>query len=262
MVDFSRAVGRLTDNQQLNEMSWPQIKAALDAGMRTIVAAAGSTEQHGPHLPIQTDTLLGTFLVQGIVERLPGVFQGPTIPFGVSDHHMLFSGTITLDVPTFKEVVRQYAASLAAHGFENIFIIPSHGGNFAPLRELQDETGGRIGGARFHAFSDLMQFVEVMYAVGEADGISPKIGGAHAGESETSMVLAARPELVEMEYAVEGYVGEFDDAAVAAIFQKGMTALTNNGILGDARPATAERGLRYRNALADMLAAWISERMP
>lgn len=262
VVDVSKAVGRLNTDQQLNEMSWPEIKAALDAGRRTIVAAAGSTEQHGPHLPLQTDTLLGTFLVEAIVQRLPGVFQGPTIPFGVSEHHMAFSGTITLDAPTFKEVVRQYAASLASHGFENIVIVPSHGGNFAPLRELVEETGGRIGGARFIAYTDLLAFDGISKTVADADGITPQVAGAHAGEAETSMVLAARGELVEMDYAVEGFVGEFDDAAIKAIFSEGMLALTNNGILGDARPATAERGFRYRDAMADALAAWISERIP
>jgi creatinine amidohydrolase len=243
-------------------MTWPEIKAALDAGYRTIVAAAGSTEQHGPHLPLQTDTLLGTFLVEAIVARLPGVFQGPTIPFGVSEHHMPFAGTITLDTPIFKEVVRQYVASLAAHGFEHIVIIPSHGGNFAPLRELEAETGGWIGGARFIAYTDIHGFIGVMYEVAAQDGITPQVAGAHAGESETSLVLAARADLVAMEYAVEGFVGEFDDAAMAAVFDRGMIALTDNGVLGDARPATAERGLRYRDAMADALAAWIRERLP
>jgi len=180
----------------------------------------------------------------------------------VSDHHMPFAGTITLDVPTFKEVVRQYVASLAAHGFENIFIIPSHGGNFGPLRQLEDETGGRIGGARFITFSDIQEFIGATYPVAEADGITPNVAGAHAGESETSLVLAARGELVEMEFAEEGYVGAFDDAAMKAVFERGMVALTSNGILGDARPATAARGFAYRDAMADALAAWIRERIP
>ena len=262
MVDTSKSVGRLTNRQRLDEMSWPQIKAAIDAGHRTVVAAAGSIEQHGPHLPLQTDTLLGTFLVQAIVERLPNVFQGPTIPFGVSEHHMPFSGTITMPRDVFKATVREYVASLASHGFEQVFIIPSHGGNFGPLRELEVETGGNIGGARYVAYSDLNAFIQVMYGVAEKDGITPAVCGAHAGEAETSLVLAARGDLVEMEYAEEGFVDTFDDAAQRAVFEKGMIALTSNGILGDARPADAERGLAYRDAMADMLAAWIQERMP
>ena len=262
MVDTSKAQGRANDKRTLNELSWPEIKAALDGGRRTVIAAAGSTEQHGPHLPLQTDTLLGTFIVEAIVERIPGSFQGPTIPFGVSDHHMPFAGTITLDKECFKELVRQYVTSLAAHGFENVVIVPSHGGNFGPLKELDEEVGGRIGGARFIAFHDLMAFIVPMNAVAAQDGITPGVAGAHAGEAETSLVLAARGELAQMEHAEEGYVGDFGQEAADLVFAKGMPALTSNGILGDARPATVERGLRYRDAMADMLADWIRERLP
>lgn len=262
MVNQQLAEGRLSERRKLEEMSWTQIKAAIENGQKTVIAAAGSMEQHGPHLPIQTDTLLGTFLVDAISERVPGILRGPTIPFGVSNHHMKFAGTITLDEACFKEVVRQYVESLAAHGFETVFIIPSHGGNFGPLGQLEQETGGSIGGARFHAYSDLMGFVSVFNSVAESDGITPEEAGAHAGEAETSLVLAAREDLVEMDYAIEGYVGAFGDAEVTRLFSEGMTALTDNGILGDSRPATRERGFTYRDTMADFLTDWIRERIP
>ena len=208
------------------------------------------------------DTLLGTFLVEAIVARIPGAFQGPTIPFGVSDHHMPFAGTITLDGETFKTVVRQYAESLAHHGFRTIVIVPSHGGNFGPLRELEADLGGAVGDARFIAFHDLMVFMEIMNQVGSTEDISPGVAGAHAGEAETSLVLAAREELAQMDHAIEGYVGDFGEEAAATIFSQGMPALTDNGILGDARPADRDRGFRYRDVMADALADWIRERIP
>jgi creatinine amidohydrolase len=262
MVNTSFVAGRQTDKTRLDEMAWPEVRAALESGRTTIIAAAGSMEQHGPHLPMQTDTLLGTFLVEGIVARIPGALQGPTIPFGVSEHHMKFAGTITLDSDAFKTVVRQYAESLASHGFKNIVIVPSHGGNFAPLGELAQESGGRIGDANFILYSDLMAFMGPMNAVAARDDISQQVAGAHAGEAETSLVLAAREELAQMDYAVEGYVGDFGLEAASKIFAEGMTALTDNGILGDARPAVRERGYAYREAMADLLAAWILERIP
>lgn len=262
MVNQQLAQGRLSGKTRLDEMSWPEVRAALDNGQTTIVAAAGSMEQHGPQLPLQTDALLGTSYVEAVVARLPGLLQGPTIPFGVSEHHMRFAGTITLDETTFKEVVRHYVESLARHGFERVIILPSHGGNFAPLAALGDETSGRIGGAEFLAFTDLLGFVDVLNGVAAADGLTAAQAGAHAGEAETSMVLAARPDLVSMEHAVEGYVGEFGQSQVTRLFDEGMTALTDNGILGDARPATAERGRRHINALADYIADWLRERIP
>lgn len=252
----------MAEIRRLAEMHWPEVREALDTGTRTVVAAAGSMEQHGPHLPFQTDTLIGTVLADAVASRLDNVIVGPTIPFGVSEHHMAFPGTITLDTPTFKEVVRQYVASLAKHGFETVAILPSHGGNFGPLASLHEDTGGRIGGARFLPFTDLMTFLDVMNRMAAENDITPQVAGAHAGESETSIVLAERPQLVLMDKAAEGFVGTFDEAASQTIFEKGMTALTANGILGDARPAQAERGRRYIDALADMLAEFVRERLP
>lgn len=252
----------MAELQRLAEMHWPEVRAALDSGTKTVVAAAGSMEQHGPHLPFQTDTLLGTVLSDAVASRLEHVIVGPTIPFGVSEHHMAFPGTITLDTATFKEVVRQYVASLAKHGFETVVILPSHGGNFGPLASLHEETGGRIGGARFLPFTDLMSFLDVMNGAAAEFSVTPQVAGAHAGEAETSMVLSERPNLVLMEKAEEGFVGTFDEAASKTIFEKGMTALTANGILGDARTATAVHGERYFEVLADMLAEFIRERVP
>ena len=252
----------MAEVRRLAEMHWPEVRAALDAGMNTVVCGAGSMEQHGPHLPFQTDALLGTVLAEAVGTRLDHVIVGPTIPFGVSEHHMAFPGTITLEKETFKAVVRQYVASLARHGFTNVVVLPSHGGNFGPLAELENETGGKIGGARFLPFTDLMSFIAVMNAAAAQDGITPQVAGAHAGETETSMVLAAKPDLVLMDQAAEGFVGDFDEDAARLIFAQGMTALTQNGILGDARPADAERGRRYIDGLADMLAEFIRERIP
>mgnify|MGYP001029581000 FL=1 len=251
----------MAEIKRLADLHWPDVRALLDSGVRTVVAAAGSMEQHGPQLPFQTDTLLGTVLAEAVAERLGNVLVGPTIPFGVSEHHMAFPGTITLDTATFKAVVRHYVASLAHHGFTTVIVIPSHGGNFAPLRELEEETGGQIGGARYLPYTDLMAFMKPMEETAAKDGITPQVAGAHAGEAETSMVLAARPDLVDMSQAAEGFVGTFDAAAAQLIFERGMTALTANGILGDARPADAARGERYIAALADMLAAYFRERM-
>lgn len=247
---------------RLEEMSWFQVQQALVSGVRTVVAAAGSMEQHGPHMPMITDTLLGTAIADGVAERMGNVLRGPTIPFGVSEHHMAFKGTITLDVETFKAVVRQYVHSLAHHGFETVIIIPSHGGNFAPLDQLHVETGGEINGARYLPYTDLWEFVATMNKIAEPDGISAEVSGAHAGEAETSMVLATRPELVDMSRAEAGFLGQMDAENARKLFEHGMTALTDNGILGDARPADAERGRRYIDGMANYLAAWFQERLP
>lgn len=238
----------------LAAMSWPDVQRALDAGHRTVLFSAGSTEQHGPHLPLATDTLLGDALADGVCGRLPGVVRGPTLRLGVSPHHMAFPGTISLSEATFKAVVTDYVASLGTHGFEAVLVIPSHGGNFAPLYELYADTGGRIGGARFVPYTDLLQFVDALSGVGLRDGLPPEVSGSHAGEAETSIVLALDDALVSMESAAAGYDRPLDDEVAAVLFASGTRALSEIGVLGDARPARADRGRRYLDALVDLLA--------
>ncbi|WP_116949028.1 creatininase family protein [Jiangella endophytica] len=240
---------------RLAESSWTQVRAALDAGRRTALFAVGSTEQHGPHLPLMADTLLGDALVTRLAPRLGDVVVGPTVPFGVATHHMAFPGTVTLDTETFQAVVLQYVASLASHGFEAVLVVPSHGGNFGPLAQLLESTGGVVGGARFVPYTGLGEFVAVLERVGRDDDIPPEIGGVHAGEAETSIMLAERPDLVDMSAAVRGFDGAFDDDVARRIFTGGTAALSDNGVLGDARPADAARGARYLDALTDLLVA-------
>ena len=243
------------------ELTWPEVRDALEEGYDTIVIAAGSTEQHGPHLPEMTDTLIGTALVRMIVEQLPHALQGPTISIGCSEHHMSFPGSVTLSHETFIAVVRDVAHSFARHGFRTIVFIPSHGGNFGPLGEAVRGLTDALAQVRVLAFTDLVGFVIVFNETAAGFGISSAVAGAHAGEAETSIDLALRPDLVRMDEAAEGYIGPFDAAVSARIFSEGMPALTANGILGDARPATAAHGHAYLAAMAAHLVDWIeSER--
>ncbi len=176
------------------ELTWPEVRDAIAQGYDTILVAAGSIEQHGPHLPEMTDTLIGTHLVRAIVERLPKALQGPTISIGCSEHHMAFAGTVTLRTETFIAVVRDVAHALAHHGFRTIAFIPSHGGNFAPLTEAMRGLNDDLNGAKAVAFGDLVGFVGVLSGVSAQFDISPEISGAHAGESETSLDLLLRPD--------------------------------------------------------------------
>ncbi|NED96282.1 creatininase family protein [Phytoactinopolyspora alkaliphila] len=234
-------------------MSWPEVETALKQGRRTVVFACGSIEQHGPHLPLVTDTLFGDVLSARVAERMRGVLTGPTLPLGVSPHHMSFPGTITLSAPTFTKVVAEYIESLASHGFENVLVIPSHGGNFGPLGDLLHQTGGRIGTARFIPYTGLQAFIKAMTEVGNRDGVSSAVSGSHAGEAETSIMLAMRPDLVDLAAAVPGYLGHFDDETADRLFEGGTAALSEMGVLGDPRPADAERGVRYLRSLTDLL---------
>jgi creatinine amidohydrolase len=244
-------------SRHLADLSWPEVRAALAAGWDTVVVAAGSIEQHGPHLPLLTDTLIGDGLGAAIVSRLDRALQGPTISLGCSEHHMAFPGTITMEKATFIAVASDYARSLARHGFRYVCFVPSHGGNFGPLREAVDALGGRIDDTTVATFSDLSGFIEVLNASQLPFDVTAERSGAHAGESETALVLHLRPDLARSELAEEGYVGPFGAEQQQLIFSEGMPALTANGILGDARGAEPEFGVAALDALADFLTAWV-----
>ena len=244
----------------LAEMTWPDVEAAVDAGIRSAVVAVGAIEQHGPHLPLATDTLIATETARRVAERMPHVLLGPTLPIGVSTHHLSFPGTFSVAERAFQDQVSSAVASLGSHGIEQVFVLSGHGGNYGPLARLAGEVGGRIGATDFVPFADLDAFLEVFYAVSAGDGITRETSGAHAGEWETSIMLALHPELVRMDDAEAGFVDVFDTATADRLFRDGTASLAANGVLGDPRPATAERGERHLTAWVDTLVGYFSAR--
>src|SRR5438552_13182353 len=100
---------------ELDALTWPQVRSEIEAGRDTVVLALGATEQHGPHLPLATDALLGDHLAREIAERLDA-FVAPTVRFGCSSHHLGFPGTISITPETFTTLVADVLRSLAAGG--------------------------------------------------------------------------------------------------------------------------------------------------
>jgi creatinine amidohydrolase len=232
---------------RLDEMTWPEIKAAIAGGRTRVVFACGATEQHGPHLPLKVDALIGTALAEAVADRLDA-FAAPTLHVGCSRHHMDFPGTLTLTEPTFKAVVREHCDSLRAHGFTEILVIPSHGGNFRPLAELVPELPG------VQTYTDLEGMIgaweEIIVAAG---GPAGHVGG-HADIAEASMILALRPELVRAAEAAAGYTGD-PQAVLSRIFTDGFASVTANGVLGDPAGMSPELGRALLDGMAERIAA-------
>jgi creatinine amidohydrolase len=210
-------------------------------------------EQHGPHLPLITDALIAEAVTERVARRLPDVLLGPTLQVGVSKHHLALPGTMSISEEVFAGQVLDCAESLASHGFEKVLVVSGHGGNFAPLERLGRRCGGKAGSAELVLYTDLTAVLRVMEAVAAQDGVSAAECGAHAGDFETSMMLALRPDLVDLSVARAGFLGGWNDESSAAFFDRGVTALDSAGVLGDPRRATAERGARYLQALEDLM---------
>lgn len=244
---------------RLFEMTRPEVEQAIAAGVNTVVVTFGSTEQHGLHLPLGTDSMWGEELGDRVARALGDALLAPGVRVGCSEHHMAFAGSLTLRQETFIQTVADLCRGLAQHGFRNLVLIPTHGGNFRPLAQAVDAIRTELPQANLIAFTDLNELMNEVFRVGKARGIAPEQAGGHAGEHETSLMLALRPELVQMNHAQPGYTG--DQMSVAPIvFQKGFRAVTENGVLGDPRPASATNGEAYLNALTEMLVRFVNAR--
>src|SRR5207302_2428377 len=104
-------------------LTWPQVRSEIEAGRDTVVLALGATEQHGYHLPLATDALLGDHLARALADRLDA-FLGPTLRVGCSEHHLGFAGTMSLSEDTFHAVVGDLVRSLSKGGFRRIVLVP------------------------------------------------------------------------------------------------------------------------------------------
>jgi creatinine amidohydrolase len=239
---------------ELDRLTWPQVRSEQERGRDTVVVAFGATEQHGPHMPLATDALLGDHLARGVAERLDA-FLAPTVRIGCSEHHLEFPGTLSISEATFHGVVGDVVRSLARGGFRRVVLLPTHGGNFRPLAEALQELGP-VPGIEIRALTDLNALFAIARLGEEEHGVPLGQGGVHAGEWETSMLMAIHPELVHLERGEPGYTGDAQ-AAIGAIFGAGVHSVSANGVIGDPTQASAEHGARYwdevlRIVLADV----------
>lgn len=241
----------------MQSMSSTAIEEAISSGSRTAIVVAGSVEQHGPHLPCETDSIYGEALAGRLAETLGSTLVAPVIKPGVSDHHLGFAGTFTIPVELLVLQVEAYLTSLAGMGIERVILTSSHGGNFIPLTEALPRLNADAEtlGVEIVPILDLFAFVDALRKVPAERGLDQGLSAVQADLIETSIMLYLRPEAVRMDLAEIGHMQDFD---VAEMFKDGLHTITANGILGDPRGATAELGEAIVGALDEYLLAGVS----
>jgi mycofactocin system creatininase family protein len=219
----------LTD--RLEAMAWPAV-AAVASG-RLLVLPLGSTEQHGPHLPCSTDTDIAVALADALASRRSDVVVAPALPYGAAGEHAGFAGTLSLGTTVLEQALVELVRS--ADAFAGVVIVCGHGGNAdavnAAVGRLRDE------GRRVLAWAP-----------------SVRGGDAHAGRTETSLLLALRPLAVEVDRVEAGAlqpVGEL----LPALRAGGVVAVSANGVLGDPSQASAAEGVQLLQDLTGALVA-------
>jgi creatinine amidohydrolase len=245
---------------RMEEMAWPDIKAAIEQGFTTAVVGVGSTEQHGPHLPTMTDARIGEEVAHVVALQLGDALQARTVDVGVSEHHLAFAGTLSLRPETLKMILRDYVDSLVRSGFKRIVFVPTHGGNFATVEQVIVESREAHRGIEVTGYTDLFGLTGFLNQLSAEHGITAEESGAHAGESETSIMMALERDLVVPERFAPGYLGPVGESEFKVIVERGMPALSSSGVLGDPRKASAEKGGLYLERLADFLVGKLGTR--
>jgi creatinine amidohydrolase/Fe(II)-dependent formamide hydrolase-like protein len=239
----------------LDELSTVQVRDLLSSGWDTVIVPLGATEQHGPALPLLVDNEHGVQTALRAARTLGNTLVGPVVTLGYSPEHAGFAGTVSLSKSTLAGMLRDIAESHARSGFHVVYFWIAHGGNNAVLQEVLPSLEWKWPGCYVTGLRDLAGYVANTWdRVPLEKGISLSISGSHAGEFETSMMLAARPDLVRMQSAEAGNSAPFETIA-SAMMRDGIDSVSKNGVLGDQRPANAKRGEFYLDTLAAYLVA-------
>lgn len=233
----------MTHSRHLAHHTWSEV-AGLDKQNGVVILPIGAVEQHGHHLPLLTDTIIVNRILDAALAALPddvAAWALPTLPYGKSNEHTGFPGTVSLGAQTLLAVLHDIARSLADAGFRRLAFLNGHGGNSALLEMAAREIRVATGLLCFCLQPAL--FVEPPFPISAEE----RRLGFHGGELETSLLLTIAPELVQMERAVRHYAEFPETGTPLFFFGPAATAWlsrdwSESGIFGDATLGTAEKG--------------------
>jgi creatinine amidohydrolase len=224
---------------ELGRATWRQVEAT--AGEVLLAVPLGSLEQHGPHLPLDTDTRIAEAIAHGLAGRRPDVIVAPAVAYGASGEHASFPGTLLVGHDVLAELLVEVVRS-ARSTFRGVVLVNAHGGNEQALATVERWSG---------AEGDAVLAWRAVVAGGDA----------HAGRTETSLMLAVAPAAVRLELAEPGCT-EPIDRLLPRLRAEGVRPVSSNGVLGDPTGASAEEGCALLDALVSDLASSVTRRWP
>lgn len=224
----------------LAALTSPDVAALAAAGALLAVPVA-STEQHGPHLPLSTDTDLAVALCARLAAARPGVLAGPPVAYGASGEHAGFAGTLSIGTEALALLLVELGRS-ATLTFPRVLLVSTHGGNAGAVQRAERQLRAESRDVR--AWRPAWE------------------GDAHAGRTETSIELALAPDRVRLDRAEAGNPAPLAEL-MPALRRAGVRAVSPNGVLGDPAGASAAEGAalldRLLAGLLAMVDAWNAE---
>ncbi|MEU4654868.1 mycofactocin biosynthesis peptidyl-dipeptidase MftE [Streptomyces sp. NPDC023723] len=223
---------------ELSRRPWPRVPAAGT----TVLVPVGSTEQHGPHLPLDTDTAIARAVAERAAGRLDGsVVVAPALAYGNSGEHAGFPGTVSIGHEALCAVLVELVRSLGLWATRTVFV-NGHGGNGRSLDEAVMQM--RLEGH------------EVAWTGCDFPG-----SDAHAGHTETSVMLHLAPERVDTHASAAGNTSPLAEL-LPALVAGGVRAVAPNGVLGDPTGASADEGRRLLDIQAETVARRVAAFAP
>jgi creatinine amidohydrolase len=225
------------------------VDTTLDArgrGAAVVLLPIGSHEQHGPHLPLATDTLVATTVAAELADAHP-VRRLPPLPLSCSHEHAAWPGTVSITATTLVAIVRDVAASVHRAGASALVLVNGHGGNYVLGNVVQEANLGPLPMALFPTEPD---WEEARVAAGLATAGPTDM---HAGELETSILLHAHPHVVRPGFERADHVA--DDRR--HLLSRGLQAYTESGVVGRPSLASAEKGRAVLAHLVRAFAAYL-----
>lgn len=236
---------------------WKELTAAdlRDQATRDaiVILPVASMEQHGPHLPVGVDTILCEAVCQAAAEKLAPtepVVVAPTLWCGMAEHHMVYGGTFTFDIPTYRAVLLAFLNSIKRHGFRKVLIVNGHGGNISALSaflpDFAVETGLMV---RATTYFELAQ-------PGIATVLEDQDRVRHACEGETSLMLAVAEPLVRKDRLPDAVGPKHSTPRPLGVARyRSFRDFSDSGVVGDARRATVEKGHKLMVICRDAIVA-------
>jgi creatinine amidohydrolase len=246
----------------LADLTWPEVKRLKLAG-KIVLFPLGSFEQHGPHLPLTTDTDIVTAVAKGLEARRPReILCLPTLWPGHSTHHLHFPGTLSVGQMPYIQLVVEMCRSIVNFGAKKVFLLNGHGGNDVPVRAALRELKSEFPKVRFVFASYWSLAAESIKQTRQ----SAPGGLGHACEMETSIMLHLCPERVKMRLAKRDGPRHTDPYRKADMqygrpvyFVNEFHEVTKTGTVGQPELASAEKGKRFLDGIVTEVDVFVRE---
>ena len=247
----------------LENLTWPEVKK-LKFTDKIVVLPLGSFEQHGPHLPLTTDTDLVTAIARRLEQQLPKkTLLLPTLWPGHSTHHLFFPGTLSVSQSPYIQMVIELCRSIANMGAKKVFLLNGHGGNDIPVKTAMRELKTEFPKIEFVFASYWSLAVKTIQSVRESE-----LGGlGHACEMEASMMMYLHPDRVKMHLAKRDGRSRFQDKyrktemmhSRPIYLVNEFHEISDSGTVGFPDMATAAKGKKFIDGIVKEVADFVDE---